>query len=104
MRADATYLIVGGLGGIGRSICHWMADHGARNFAVLSRSANTNRSFDGFIEGLSTAGIKVMPIGCDVSNADALVQAISKCEEEMPPIRGIIQCAMVLQVWEQGQE
>jgi len=98
LRKDATYLIVGGLGGIGRSICHWMASHGARNIVVLSRSANSNTNSYSFINELSAMGVKVMPVGCDVSDAEALNVAVKKCQEVMPPIRGIIQGAMVLQV------
>lgn len=36
--ADATYLLVGCLGGLGRSLTSWMMDRGARDFVLLSRS------------------------------------------------------------------
>lgn len=49
LKPDASYLIVGGVGGLGRSITHWMVDHGARNLILLSRSAGVqnpkNRPF-----------------------------------------------------------
>ncbi|KAK1985726.1 hypothetical protein LZ30DRAFT_767884 [Colletotrichum cereale] len=38
-RAEATYLLAGGTGGIGQSVAVWMAENGARNFVFLSRSA-----------------------------------------------------------------
>jgi NAD(P)-dependent dehydrogenase (short-subunit alcohol dehydrogenase family) len=40
LQSDASYVVVGGFGGIGQSICLWLAEHGARNLIVLSRSAN----------------------------------------------------------------
>lgn len=38
-RSDATYLLTGGLGGLGRSVSTWLAERGARHFVFLSRSA-----------------------------------------------------------------
>lgn len=98
LQPKASYLIVGGLGGIGRSICHWMADHGAKHIAVLSRSATANGSSGALIKKLASAGVVVTPIACDVSDAAALSTAISEYESTMPKIRGVIQGAMVLAV------
>jgi hypothetical protein len=38
---SASYLLVGGLGGLGRSVAVYMVQHGARNLTFLSRSAVT---------------------------------------------------------------
>jgi NADPH:quinone reductase-like Zn-dependent oxidoreductase len=97
-RPDASYLIVGGLGGIGRSICHRMAERGAKNIAVLSRSAAASGSSGAFIRELAASGVTITPIACDVSDAGALSNAIARYETEMPKIRGVIQGAMVLAV------
>lgn len=98
LQSEASYLIVGGLGGIGRSICHWMADHGAKHIAVLSRSATANGSSGALIKKLASVGVVVTPIACDVSDAAALSTAISEYELTTPKIRGVIQGAMVLAV------
>ena len=37
-RSDQTYIIAGGLGGLGRVTARWMVDRGARNIILLSRS------------------------------------------------------------------
>ncbi|KAF4926922.1 Highly reducing polyketide synthase ACRTS2 [Colletotrichum viniferum] len=42
LRDDATYLITGGTGGIGKSLVPWMLQNGASNVVVLGRSATTN--------------------------------------------------------------
>ncbi len=39
----ASYLLIGGLGGLGRSISTWMVRHGACHIIFLSRSAGTSR-------------------------------------------------------------
>ena len=40
LQANASYVVVGGFGGIGQSICLWLAEHGAKNLFVLSKSNN----------------------------------------------------------------
>ncbi|KAI1134071.1 putative FSP1 [Hypoxylon sp. FL0543] len=95
---NASYLLVGGVGGIGRSVAHWMAAHGARNLIILSRSAATSEKAGTFVAELRDVGCRVRPINGDVSDADDLARAIRTCEEEgLPPVKGVIHAAMVLQ-------
>lgn len=97
LSSDASYLLVGGLGGLGRSIAHWMIDHGAKSLVLLSRSAGNGESSGAFVEELREAKCRVKAISCDVSNSGHLAKAIQACEREgLPPIRGVIQGAMVL--------
>nr|CAG8993141.1 Highly reducing polyketide synthase [Penicillium sclerotiorum] len=99
LKADASYLLVGGVGGLGRSIAHWMVEHGARNLILLSRSAGNVAKTGPFISSLQQMGCRVVAISCDVSNKEDLAQALRNCEtsERLPPVRGIVQGAMVLQ-------
>jgi acyl transferase domain-containing protein/NADPH:quinone reductase-like Zn-dependent oxidoreductase/NAD(P)-dependent dehydrogenase (short-subunit alcohol dehydrogenase family)/ubiquinone/menaquinone biosynthesis C-methylase UbiE len=98
LRADASYLLVGGLGGLGRCIAQWMVDHGARNLILLSRSAGKQAS-GACVSRLREAGCHVAAVGCDVADREALARALDACErdEQLPPVRGVIQGAMVLQ-------
>ncbi|KAL2862548.1 uncharacterized protein BJX67DRAFT_296391 [Aspergillus lucknowensis] len=97
LRSDASYLIVGGAGGLGRSIAHWLVAHGARNLVILSRSAGTNPAAAALVAELKPLGCRVKPISCDVSDAANLARAMEVSSTEVPPIRGVIQAAMVLQ-------
>ncbi|KAL9616277.1 MAG: hypothetical protein Q9160_008839 [Pyrenula sp. 1 TL-2023] len=99
LKTDASYLLVGGVGGLGRSIAHWMVDHGARNLILLSRSAGNVQKTAPLLTGLREAGCRVVAISCDVSNKDDLSRALGTCksQERLPPIRGVVQGAMVLQ-------
>ncbi|KAL4961115.1 type I polyketide synthase [Aspergillus stella-maris] len=97
LRPDASYVLVGGAGGIGRSIAHWLASRGARNLVVLSRSAETNSAAVSLDSELQPKGCRVKLISCDASNEHALSEALKICAEELPPIRGVVQGAMVLQ-------
>ena len=66
---------------------------------LLSRSAESQRSeFRELIDSLSEAGCKVTLCSCDISNKDDLSRALQQYQSCMPPIRGVIQGAMVLQV------
>lgn len=98
LHPDASYLIVGGLGGIGRSICHWMADKGAKNIIVMSRSAGSSRKSKEVVEEMRKLGVKLLPVSCDVSDPVALSQAVEGSGKIMPPVRGVVQAAMVLSV------
>ena len=40
LRGDASYLLIGGFGGIGRATAFWMLKHGARNFIFASPSGS----------------------------------------------------------------
>ena len=97
-RPDATYLIAGGLGGLGRAITRWMVSRGARNFILLSRSGPKGKEAMDLIEELKSHGVKIAAPPCDVSSEDELSTTIEKYRSTMPPVRGCIQASMVLKV------
>jgi NADPH:quinone reductase-like Zn-dependent oxidoreductase len=96
---NASYLLVGGVGGVGRSMANWLVERGAKHLILLSRSAGDKEKTGSFVEQLSSTGCRVKAISCDVADARDLGQALSRCElENFPPVRGVIQGAMVLKV------
>ncbi|KAL8971948.1 MAG: hypothetical protein Q9183_000811 [Haloplaca sp. 2 TL-2023] len=95
--ADRSYLIAGGLGGLGRSTARWLADRGARNIILLSRSGPTSEASVSFIKELEERGVRVHAAACDITNFADLSATLSKLSESMPPVRGVFQAAMVLQ-------
>ncbi|KAK3987689.1 hypothetical protein QBC44DRAFT_310175 [Cladorrhinum sp. PSN332] len=95
---QASYLLVGGVGGIGRSIAHWMVDHGARNLVLLSRSAGDVTKTGGFVTELQEAGCRTLALSCDVADPASLTNALRQvAASNFPPIRGVINGAMALQ-------
>ena len=95
---NATYLLVGGLGGLGRSIATWMVDHGARHLILLGRSGIKDESARQFVDSLSVRGVQVAAPACDITIESSLVQVLEDCSSSMPPIKGCIQGSMVLNV------
>ncbi|KAI0848452.1 polyketide synthase PksD [Daldinia vernicosa] len=94
--SDSTYIVVGGLGGIGRLILKWMAKKGARNLIVPSRSGATSKPATSIITELTEQGVRISTPRCDVSVADSFSRALEEHRKTMPPIRGCINAAMVL--------
>ena len=97
---DVSYLIVGGNGGLGQSVAHWMVSRGARNLILLSRSAAKSEKTAALVEELREAGCsRVLPVSCNVASEDDLAHAVYTCaQEELPPIRGVVHAAFVLHV------
>ncbi|KAK7752400.1 Type I Iterative PKS [Diatrype stigma] len=95
---DASYLISGGSGGLGRAILQWMAERGAKHLIVPSRSGATSRAASSLVADLTALGVEVFAPQCDVSSERELAHVLSECARRgMPPVRGCINAAMVLQ-------
>ncbi|KAH8693388.1 hypothetical protein GQ44DRAFT_695216 [Phaeosphaeriaceae sp. PMI808] len=96
--SSASYLLVGGLGGLGRSVAVWMVQHGARNLTFLSRSAGTTDQDKLFIEEVQSMGCKVYLVRGSVTNVADVTRAVA---ESPRPLKGILQMTMVLhdQAW-----
>lgn len=97
LRPDCTYLLVGGLGGLGRSIASFLVSHGAKHVAFLSRSGSQNESSREFSATLIRQGaITAKTVACDISNREELEKVLLTDLDDFPPIKGVIHGAMVL--------
>lgn len=98
LEPDATYVIAGGLGGLGRSAARWMAGRGAKNLILLSRRGPVQDAAKRLVQELELTCDNVATPACDVTDIRTLRDVIEKCLETMPPIKGCIQGSMVLKV------
>ncbi|KAL8653433.1 MAG: hypothetical protein Q9226_003851 [Calogaya cf. arnoldii] len=96
LRPDATYVLVGGLGGLGRGIATYLADHGAKHLAFFSRSSSVKPVAQELLDKLGKQKVDSRVYTCDVADTDALRNALARMKGEMPPIKGVIHGAMVL--------
>lgn len=94
--AHATYLVTGGLGGFGLRTAQWLADKGARNLVLISRSGPASDSVRDAIATLQAAGVRVHAAACDVTDRRALEQLLTNIAQDMPPLRGIVHAAVVI--------
>lgn len=92
----ATYLLVGGMGGLGRSLARSFAAAGARSIAFLSRSGGSSAEAQALVAELAARGVAVRAYRADITDAASLRSALARCEQELPAVRGVVQLAMVL--------
>lgn len=93
-RGDASYLLIGCLGGLGRCLTMWMRQRGAKHFIFVSRSGEDKPEAAAMIKELrsSPACVTATVIKGDVTvreDIDAAVRAA------IHPVKGIVQAAAV---------
>ncbi|KAJ5782785.1 hypothetical protein N7457_004559 [Penicillium paradoxum] len=96
LRSDASYILIGGTGGLGRSIAKWMSSKGARHIVLVSRRAVINDKVQALIDSLTPLGVKVLVKACDVSSRQSVEALIKEEMKDLPPVRGVIHGSMVL--------
>ncbi|KAK8115468.1 hypothetical protein PG984_011970 [Apiospora sp. TS-2023a] len=95
--ANATYLVSGGLGGVGRSILRWMASKGAKQLLVPTRSGAASDEAKQVVRELTEQGVTIDTPRCDVSVASSLQGMLEDhANTTMDPVRGCINASMVL--------
>ncbi|HZN17327.1 MAG TPA: type I polyketide synthase [Micromonosporaceae bacterium] len=94
VRADATYLVTGGLGGMGLGIARWLVGEGARHLVLLGRSAPSAEAAAALRELPGDAQVVTRQV--DVADAQALAEVVAEVAETMPPLRGVVHAAGVL--------
>jgi hypothetical protein len=94
-RSDAGYLLVGGLGGLGRAISTWMVENGARNIIFFSRSAEESPGTTPFFNELRGKGCMVSTFAGSVNKLSDVKDAV---EQSDVPIAGVMQMSAVMKV------
>ena len=95
VRADATYLITGGLGGVGFSTAKWLAERGARSIVLVGRHG-PSLEIEVHMAELRDAGVRIEAMAADVANSAQVESVVERIRREFPPLRGIVHAAMVL--------
>lgn len=96
--SDATYLVSGGLGGLGLEVAHWLADRGARELLLLGRTPlAADGSPDVRLEGLRSRGVRADYEALDVADESALRDVLARrASAGLPPVRGVVHAAGVV--------
>lgn len=96
LHSDATYVLVGGLGGLGRGLAIYFADHGAKNIAFFTRTDDIQPAAQRVLDQLKEKKVKANIYVCDITDPEALKRTICEISNDMPPVKGVVQGAMVL--------
>ncbi|WP_223278358.1 SDR family NAD(P)-dependent oxidoreductase [Nostoc sp. 'Peltigera membranacea cyanobiont' 232] len=95
LRSDRTYLITGGLGGLGLLIARFLVERGVKHLVLLGRS-KVKPAIANQIKQLEQTGARLTVVQADVSNVEQVTQVLADIEQSLPPLRGIIHAAGVL--------
>lgn len=95
LRADATYVVTGGLSGFGLETARRLADLGARHLLLLSRSGLSSEVAAQAVEEMRSLGVDVRVEKADVARRAELADALSRARQELPPLRGVVHSAAV---------
>ncbi|KAJ5918606.1 Fum1p [Penicillium verhagenii] len=91
--SQVSYLLVGGLGGMGRAISTWMVENGARYLVFLSRSAGETEDDQAFTRELETQGCHVTVVRGSVVELSDVQNAVASC---IKPLGGVMQLSVKL--------
>ena len=94
--AQATYLVTGGLSGFGLKTAERLASLGARNLLLISRSGSGTDEAQDAIDTMRAAGVHIVAHACDVTDRAALAALFADAAATLPPIRGVVHAAMVI--------
>ena len=104
VRADASYLITGGFGGLGLRIASALADAGARHIVLAGRSGRTPAAPTSAeatvgkadaVAALEARGVSVLAVAADVSRDEDVARLFETIASGMPPLAGIVHAAGV---------
>ncbi|KAJ4287138.1 hypothetical protein N0V90_012536 [Kalmusia sp. IMI 367209] len=93
LERDSAYLLIGGLKGLCGSLAVFLAQYGAGELVIMSRSGTDDDESRAVIRNVTAMGTRITVVKGDVTIEDDVARAFRSAQHS---IRGIIQGAMVL--------
>jgi phthiocerol/phenolphthiocerol synthesis type-I polyketide synthase D len=93
VRADGSYIITGGLGGLGTVVTRWLVERGAGRIVLNGRSEPSEAQRE-YMAGLGE-GTEVVFVAGDIATADVAERLVAAAEETGRPLRGLVHGAGV---------
>jgi amino acid adenylation domain-containing protein len=90
IRKDATYLVTGGMGALGRQVVPWLLDAGAAHVAIVTRHAPAPDRVHKVFGPLSG---KITVYEADVADQKAMARALATLDADLPPLAGVFHLA-----------
>ncbi len=95
-RPDGSYIITGGLGGLGLFLAEKMAASGAGRIVLSSRSAPNQRALE-TIELVRATGADIVVECGDIANPDTAQRLVAAAAASGLPVRGVLHAAAVVE-------
>ncbi len=96
VRADGSYLLTGGLGGLALSLSRWLVEQGARHLVLIGRKGALSPEQVVTVAELEASGVEVEVVQADVADRPALARVFTALAERGRVLRGIVHAAGVL--------
>jgi NAD(P)-dependent dehydrogenase (short-subunit alcohol dehydrogenase family) len=91
-----TWLITGGLGGVGLAMAEHLVDAGLQHLVLVGRSGVSDEQTAAKVADLRSRGAHVDVEAADISSRATVAALLERIDRELPPLRGVLHCAMVL--------
>ncbi|MGV4886483.1 SDR family NAD(P)-dependent oxidoreductase [Streptomyces viridosporus] len=91
---EGTYLVTGGLSGLGAATARRLADRGARHLVLLSRRGPDAPEAPALLRELADRGVHVTAHAADVTEEAAVRRVIEAVDATGHPLRGVVHAAM----------
>ena len=92
---NASYLVTGGFGALGLEVAEGLAARGARHLVLVGRAAPSSQAEE-MLARLAAQGVAVRRAQLDVTDAQAVHALLRDVATTMPPLRGVVHAAGVL--------
>jgi acyl transferase domain-containing protein/acyl carrier protein/protein-L-isoaspartate O-methyltransferase len=92
----ASYLITGGLGGLGLVVARWMAEQGAHRLILVGRGGIERPEQAAAINRIEQLGASVRTVRADIADPETTAQLFDSIAAEEPPLKGVIHAAAAL--------
>ena len=106
LRQDRSYLVTGGLGGIGIAVAEWLENNGA-GAIVLNGRRDPDPEAEEAIDAMRNRGVVIEVELADVTDSAAVDAMLERIDANLPPLGGVIHSVGVLadaaltnQTWE----
>ncbi|MFJ8911697.1 SDR family NAD(P)-dependent oxidoreductase [Amycolatopsis sp. NPDC102389] len=93
VRPDRTYIITGGLGGLGRTVARWLAEQGARHLVLVGRGGATTDVAGRLVTDLTAEGVEVRVEKADIGDHAQVRALVAAVRAQLPPLAGVVHAA-----------
>ncbi|MGW9440035.1 type I polyketide synthase [Streptomyces sp. NPDC055607] len=95
-RPDASYLVTGGLGGVGLRTARWLVENGARHLVLVGRR-DPGSEASAQLDALRAEGAEVHAVSADVADGERMREVFGWIDRDLPPLRGVVHSAVVIE-------
>ncbi len=93
LAVDGTYLITGGLGGLGLAVAGWLADQGVRRLVLVGRQGAASADQQAAVAALVERGVSVTVARADVGERADVERVLAEIRASGSRLRGVVHAA-----------